>query len=213
MTVCFAALSLSDPGTVCLVVLMAATGFLLMRASRHFANQRRDSRSQQFSALEPQGTSGPAGGAPDEPTRWAVEMHETARTLSAQLDSKMSALRALLAEADRAAARLEAAQAAARQTARPSGTQAESLRASTRATAEAESAAHPRAAEDEGSGGRVQDSALAGDTASASRRTRRSEEIYTLADYGFDAAEIARRVGSPIGEVELILGLRGKGSA
>ena len=38
----------------------------------------------------------------------------------------------------------------------------------------------------------------------------RYEEIYLLADYGFDAAEIARRVGSPVGEVELILGLRGK---
>ena len=36
-------------------------------------------------------------------------MHETARELSAQLDSKMSALQALIAEADRAAARLEAA--------------------------------------------------------------------------------------------------------
>jgi hypothetical protein len=38
---------------------------------------------------------------------------------------------------------------------------------------------------------------------------RRYEEIYTLADYGYDAAEIAQRIGTPIGEVQLILGLRG----
>ena len=31
-----------------------------------------------------------------------------------------------------------------------------------------------------------------------------------LADYGFAPTEIARRVGSPVGEVELILGLRAK---
>ena len=37
---------------------------------------------------------------------------------------------------------------------------------------------------------------------------QRQQEIYTLADYGYDAAEIARRVGSPVGEVELVLGLR-----
>jgi DNA-directed RNA polymerase specialized sigma24 family protein len=49
----------------------------------------------------------------------------------------------------------------------------------------------------------------AGGTAQRSAADRR-QEIYTLADYGFPPAEIARRVGSPIGEVELILGLREK---
>ena len=39
---------------------------------------------------------------------------------------------------------------------------------------------------------------------------QRRQEIYTLADSGLEAAEIARRVGSPVGEVELILGLRQK---
>ncbi len=34
------------------------------------------------------------------------------------------------------------------------------------------------------------------------------DDIYHLADYGFAPAEIARRVGSPIGEVELVLSLR-----
>ena len=45
----------------------------------------------------------------------------------------------------------------------------------------------------------------------AASRPRRQEEIYTLADYGYEPAEIARRVGTPVGEVELILSLRGRG--
>ena len=40
-------------------------------------------------------------------------MHDTARDLSARLDSKLSMLQAMVAEADRAAARLEAALARA----------------------------------------------------------------------------------------------------
>ena len=42
-------------------------------------------------------------------------------------------------------------------------------------------------------------------------RDRRQEEIYTLADYGYEPAEIARRVNRPVGEVELILSLRDRG--
>jgi len=38
----------------------------------------------------------------------------------------------------------------------------------------------------------------------------RREEIYTLADYGFDLVEIARRVECLVSEVELILSLRDK---
>ena len=37
---------------------------------------------------------------------------------------------------------------------------------------------------------------------------QREQEIFTLADYGYDAVEIAHRVGSLVGEVELVLGLR-----
>lgn len=45
----------------------------------------------------------------DEENRWEVRMHEVTRELSGTLDSKMSALQALIAEADRAAERLERA--------------------------------------------------------------------------------------------------------
>ena len=39
---------------------------------------------------------------------------------------------------------------------------------------------------------------------------RRYEQIYTLADAGHDMQAISKHVGSPIGEVELILSLRQK---
>jgi hypothetical protein len=49
----------------------------------------------------------------------------------------------------------------------------------------------------------------AGSDAEKPRGDRRYGEIYGLADAGCDAAEISRRLGTPVGEVELILGLRG----
>jgi hypothetical protein len=53
----------------------------------------------------------------------------------------------------------------------------------------------------------------AGSPAAAPRppADRRYEEIYLLADYGFDPTEIGRRVNMPVGEIQLILSLRAKG--
>jgi hypothetical protein len=144
--------------------------------------------------------------------QWEVQMHEIARELSGRLDSKMAALEQLIREADRAAARLEAA--AERQIGRvsnsspppeaalpPSGessgpppvSQADALRSTGAGDAKSHFGSH-------------------GDDAASARPAadRRYDEIYTLADYGLAPAEIAHRVGSPVGEVELILSLRGK---
>jgi len=84
--------------------------FLLRRSHRYFSRQKRDGGSAivRTPRPQPEGPPRPAD-APPEMLRWQVEMHETARELSGQLDSKMAALQALVAEADRAAARLEAA--------------------------------------------------------------------------------------------------------
>jgi len=116
---------------------------------------------------------------PAEVAQWQVTMHETARQLSAQLDSKMGALQELIAEADRATARLEAA-------AKPSTSigQAETSRP---ATDTAESS-----------------------TMEGSPLQHHRDEVYLLSDYGYDPAEIARRVGATVGQVELVLSLRGK---
>lgn len=184
---------------IMLAILVMTLIFLINRSNRYFARQRarqsdirdalaprRESPRRESPQREsPQRETPPAGSA-DDLGRWEVQLHERARELCGQLDSKMAALQALCAEADRAAARLEAALRQAALPA-PSGelrpaSQADSLRAGMHAAEE--TAPRERGAE------------------------RPKEEIHTLADYGFSPAEIAHRVGLPIGEVQLILSLR-----
>lgn len=178
-----------------LAILIACIGLLLMRSHRAFSRQ---ARHQPAMVQVPRPKSEPGGykpGAPAEMARWEVSMHDTARDLSAQLDSKMAALEQLIREADRAAARLEAAldrtqrQGEAEPHLAPfrPGNQAEALRA-LGSTAEKQSQTEP--------------SRPAADV--------RYQEIYTLSDYGYPSSEIAQRIGSPVGEVELILSLRDK---
>jgi DNA-directed RNA polymerase specialized sigma24 family protein len=149
--------------------------------------------------------------------RWEVGMHETARDLCGQLDSKMGALSALVHEADRAAARLEAALEAAGQ--RPDQTGAPAPAAGRPSDSSSpldplppQPANQAEALKSAGAADRLSVSRHVSQEAGKLRPSidERYEEIYLLADYGFAAAEIARRVGSPVGEVELILGLRGK---
>lgn len=56
------------------------------------------------------------GDAPPEVVRWQVEMHETARDLKAELDSKMLALQSLIRLASEERMKLEAAIEAAERT-------------------------------------------------------------------------------------------------
>jgi len=208
-------LSLTDPSTLCLVVLMAAIAFLLMRANRRLARGRGKSGSQHFGIRSGEECSRQATNAPDELSRWNVEMHETARAIAAQLDTKMSALRALVAEADRAAARLEAAQARA---GKPRGHQAPRPNRCAQARKRSPSPVKPQLRCQQGrTTGRIRDAVFRvqgrrnGTMPRRLRpRARQHDEIYTLADYGFDSAEIARRLGAPIGEVKLILNLRAR---
>ena len=93
------------PTLVVLAVLGLTSGFLLWRSHRYLARQDKG-RSPLVHTPRPS----PPGqdtrsDAPDVVTRWEVHMHETARDLSGQLDSKMGALAQLIREADRAAAR------------------------------------------------------------------------------------------------------------
>jgi hypothetical protein len=208
-------------------------GWLLLRTHRHLSRQK-TSDSPLVRVPRPEQTEpGHHLDAPPELLRWEVQMHETARALSAQLDSKMSALRCLIAEADRAAARLEASQR--RDISDVPPRHPEDVEMPSRAMGGSGICAHPpspagRASSPDGIGQptprdpqpTTQAEALrppvATDRAARERDEvstrpspeRRQEEIYTLADYGLDAAEIARRVGSPVGEVQLILGLREK---
>ncbi len=165
---------------------LGVTVVILLRRTYRYLSRQKDDSFLVRTRRPPQEDRGHHLDAPPAVLRWEVEMHETARELSAQLDSKMSALGALISEADRAAARLEAAVARASE---PLGTLP---------THQADALGEP--SESPGSGNALPTTSSA----------RRQEEIYTLADYGHDAVEIAARLGSPVGEVELILGLREK---
>jgi hypothetical protein len=179
---------LAEPSTLLLIVLALTVGVLLFKTNRYFARQRSRFDAdkidpRRFGSRDekrPLAYNEP----PDDLTRWEVQMHDTARELTARLDTKMSAMRSLIAEADRAAARLESATQQA-----------------------CDPMLHPSRAEPAPEQAAAVDASPAADSTS---RPRPREEIYTLADYGYDAAEIARRVGCPIGEVELILSLRGR---
>lgn len=111
---------------------------------------------------------------------WEVRMHELARELSAELDSKMGALQHLIRLADERLARLDAAAA-----------QDSAPRAPSAAVAENRLDAFEPSV-----------------PTRSPKPNPRHEEVYALADAGHDSHAIAGYVGSPIGEVELILSLR-----
>jgi len=198
--------------------LVVIIGVLLLRSHRYFSRQERDSSPIVRVGRPDAEDRGHHAEAPEVMQRWEVQMHEVARDLFGQLDSKMGALEQLIREADRASARLEAALSAAREEEGRSAPNAASttlhgeqpLREATAAgpalTNQAEKL-KSAGLEDQGSRGQTTGTEEVSEEVS---RERRYEEIYLLADYGFDAAGIAQRVGSPIGEVELILSLRDK---
>jgi hypothetical protein len=151
-----------------IAALIVVTWMLMMRSHRYLARQRAKEPENWDTKPAPK-TPAAYGELPETIARWEVEMHESTRQMSAQMDCKMSALQALIADADRAASRLEAAISGKPQLSPPQAT--ESLKLPSEA---------------------------------------RREEVYTLADYGFSAADIASRIGAPAGEVEAILSSRGK---
>ncbi len=172
---------------VFMLALMFTVWLLLLRSRRYLA-RRDDSPIVRIERPAPDKPL-PPGGAPEAVSRWEVHLHETARELSAQLDSKMVALQQLVREADRAAARLEKALDAANSAGGPARTL--------------------DAADEAQAGEPLHRSPLTTHSCNDAAQ-RRHEEIYLLADYGHEPLEIARRVGMPVGEVHLILSLRPK---
>lgn len=104
-----------------------AVGILMRRSRKYFSARARWQREQQSNPaamIEPvKRTAAPTNlDKPGSVQRWEVEMHEIARELMAQMDSKMVALQHLIRDAEAAAARLEAANAATKKSdAVPSG--------------------------------------------------------------------------------------------
>jgi len=119
---------------------------------------------------------------------WQVKMHDMARELTAQLDTKISLLQVLLHDAQQQADRLEQALARAQDT------------LSDDRRAPAASATNQAAG-----------LSLAGPhvTPRSARSSQRPyAEIFALSDAGHSSRSISERLSTPIGEVDLILGLR-----
>lgn len=199
-----------------LAALVLTIVILLRRSHRYLARQQSSPSPLVHTPRSESRDRARQSGTPDQMLRWEVEMHETARELSGQLNSKMSALESLIREADRAAERLESAIRAAR------------LPADRRPAAAAQEAASPVSCQpgpprpQPANQAEALQSSSAGRPASVNRGPgqpdterraavgRRQEEIYLLADYGLNALEIAQRLGTPVGEVGLTLSLRDK---
>jgi hypothetical protein len=133
--------------------------------------------------------------APPEMLRWQVAMHDLARDVQAELDSKIRVFRTIVALAESEAVRLEAAIA-----------RAEKLGISTERNTldEIERLAEvARAGLGQSTLSAVSEKGLWPAAGAEKRRT-----IYALADAGQSPAAIAGEVGLPVGEVEMILSLR-----
>ena len=88
---------------------LAILCWVLLRRSFRYFGRRPKQQATVVRASRPGAFEGTSrlSTPPDELARWEVQMHDLARRLSAQLDSKISVLESLVQEADRAAARLE----------------------------------------------------------------------------------------------------------
>ncbi len=87
------------------VVIMIA--ILMRRWSRYFKRQRSAKRKSGRAAGQASKSQQPLMDAPPEILRWQVEMHETARDLKAELDTKIAVLQRLTIDARRHAQRLD----------------------------------------------------------------------------------------------------------
>ncbi|HID74950.1 MAG TPA: hypothetical protein EYP56_03030 [Planctomycetaceae bacterium] len=184
-------------------MLLVVVLWLLFRSHRYYRRlQRQRARSTEPSAGE-NAQRGHHLEAPGELVQWEVEMHELARRLCGELESKMGVLMQLVREADRAAARLEAAVQRAR-TAEASG------RATAGGSSPTPSAPKGPATQAESLKGRALRHVDTSTAVEGPHVRRSRDEVYVLADYGYEPDQIARRVGIPVGEVQLILGLRQK---
>jgi hypothetical protein len=198
------------------------TAILLFRAQRYFGNRRSD---QSYIVRSPRSAAEdrrPSLDAPPEKQRWEVQMHETARELMATLDTKMRALGHLVREANQVIVRLENLLDGARSEPNPQDAGVPAVDRTEAREGHQTAVADPRPTQAEGL--RLTEvipppapsakAALAFRVSAAEspaeqpKSDGRYADLYALADTGCDAAEISRRLGTPVGEVELILGLR-----
>ncbi len=189
----------SGPQIVFLLGLSLVIVILMMRSRRYFRQVSRHSNVP-APAISASAKPRPSAAPPKSLEQWEVSMHELARDLSGQLDSKIRVLELLIREASDTAARLESAIGKSRPA--PFVTAAPMSRSDSRESepapiikpirSAAPSVRPPRTT--------VEPLKIAGNP--------RFERVYALADAGMSPVSIANQIGSQVGEVELILSLR-----
>jgi hypothetical protein len=187
----------TTPQIVFLLGLSIVIVILMMRSRRYFrqVSQHSSAPRASYAIAAPR----PSAAPPKSLEQWEVSMHELARDLSGQLDSKIRVLEMLIREANETAARLEVAQGKPRpaSTAQPAKSKIAELPASDPAPIikPIRPAASARPAKSS-----IEPLKIANNP--------RFERVYALADAGMSPASIANQIGSQVGEVELILSLR-----
>lgn len=167
--------------------------YLLLRRSR--GKLARAHRNDEQTVIKPQVAAAPRqshlADAPDDLLRWQVELHETARDIKAEIDTKLAALQALTTSARQECARLELLLA-----------RAQRLNGPVDSLAAIEELADPAAMSDPSRLQQVIDNLPPPSRPSGPSQRR---AIQQLSASGLAPAAIAERLGLPIGEVELML--------
>jgi hypothetical protein len=184
---------IQKPNVLFLIGLAMACAILLMRSQRRIRQTARTSNSVAAPAPNP-----PLKRA-TEFERWEVQMHETAREITARIDSKLGLLEQLIRDADDRIARL---QTVSERLDRSGTVEKEPAIALAKLSHTQSHQPAPRP------GSTMPVAPVATPPAKTTAASRRYEEIYALADAGHNSAAIASQLNSPVGEVELILGLR-----
>lgn len=178
---------------------------LLFRSQRRI-RQQAPSQPLPPSAWRPQPpTHSAASGAvnpPREAESWQVEFHETAREATAKLDNKIRILEHLIRDADARIARLQSVGEWLDQSAQ---IEIDSSPGSPFPSPPGAEMGESRESEPQGA---LSTTALR--SGGAALASQPYGEIYALADAGQSSVKIASRLNRPVGEIELILGLRPK---
>jgi len=164
-----------------LIAAAGATTWLMLRlrgVRRTTATTAGEVRSAPTTANR--STSATTNARASSPERWEAELHDFAREVEGRLDNKMIALKQLIEAADRRIEHL-ASLGLDEPAAAPPAVPIESESSSPSANV-----ARPHFADS----------------------PARHAAVYAMADAGHHAATIANRLGTPIGEIELILSLR-----
>lgn len=191
------------PIALFLLGLILLISILLRRYYRYFGKRKSDDRPVVRTSRREADPQQPLMDAPPSVLRWQVEMHETARDLKAELETKMVALQQLIGMADAEASRLETAIARAQRLGISPcrDTLAELERVTAEVAGEVGSGSS-------GALGNLPQIPAAGETGEVVS-TETQARICALAESGLSAPAIAEQTGHTVGDVEMVLSLRG----